>query len=641
MRFRKPTLGAGLLRAGFVGALVGVPLAVFPAGYNPFGPVKLLVLAASATAVCVGLAIEPRAADRVRRALAQPLGMWLAALVTLFVLAAALATDARAAIAGVYPGYEAGILALGAMLVTGFAGAVALPRASIILARSLTVALLIVGLIALVEWAFEGGGVFAARLGATLGNASNLGLWCAIALPWATRAFLAKESRAWRIVSAAAIVSGVICVVLSGSRGAALAVLAQLVTGAVLAHRFDPVRTRRAVIVLALVSAAMLALLVGQSTGGARQDVPDTATGRLDTWRSTAPLILSRPFLGYGPAGFGRAFAATAQIPVTDTLGRDRPLEDPHNVLLSTAVSAGPVAALCLLGLAWSAGAIAWRASRTDADVLLASASAVAGFVGLQFHFMTLDAGPALFGSLGVLAAAGVLSREEPAVSSAGEGVDAAGRRVHAIVAAVLAFCYLGATMAAFGIVSADATLRQGLSAAASDWPVAEARLARARSYAPWDPTFAWATGRAARDAVPGAHGERALRVGERALADANAMRPGDHRIARDMGDLYAAAAFTRQSDPESLERATRSYDEALRLAPTDALNWLGRGSVRLAAGRFDEAVSDLTRAIELSPRITVAWENLASAKGAAGDVQGAREARERAVELKAGQSEQ
>jgi len=641
VRFRRPVLSAGLLRAGFVGAIVGIPLAVFPAGYNPFGPVKLLVLAASATAVCAGLVIEPHAADRVRRALAQPLGIWLAALVTLLVLAAVLATDARAALTGVYPGYEAGIMALGAMLVTGFAGAVALPRASIVLARSLTVALLLVGLVALVEWAFKGGGVFTARLGATLGNASNLGLWAAIALPWAARAFLAKASRAWRIVSAAAIVSGLICVVLSGSRGAALAVLAQLVTGAALAYRFDPVRTRRAVVVLALVSAAMLALLVGQSTGGARQGVPDTATGRLDTWRSTAPLMLSRPFLGYGPAGFGRAFAATAQIPVSDTLGRDRPLEDPHNVLLSTAVSAGPVAALCLLGLVWSAGVIAWHSSRTDVDVLLASASAVAGFVGLQFHFLTLDAGPALLASLGVLAGAGALSHAEPAVSLAGDAVHPAGRRLYAIVAAVLAVCYLGASIAAFGIVSADAALHRGLSAAASDWLIAEERLTHARACAPWDPMFARATGRAARDAVPGSQGERALRVGERALGDANAMRPGDHRIARDMGDLYAAAAFARQSDPELLERAASAYDEALRLAPTDALNWLGRGSVRLAEGRFDEAVSDLTRAIELSPQIGVAWENLASAKRAAGDVQGAHEARERAAELKAEQSEQ
>lgn len=640
MRFRSARIGAGLVRAGFVGAILGVPLVASPVGYNPFGPAKLLVLCAAATLVALGLALDLRAANRVRDALGRPVGLWLVALLALFVLSAALATDPRAAFAGVYPGYEAGLVALAAMLLTGFLAAVAIPAAATVLSRSLSVALVFVGLAALVERASgTGAALLATRVGATLGNASNLGLWCAIALPWAARSLLAKDSKSWRVLSAAALTFGVIGIALSGSRGAALAVIVQLIVGAGLLFRFDPRRTRRAALGFLLVACLMCALLVAQATSVSRQAGPDTVTGRLDTWRSTAPLIARHPFLGVGPAGFGRAFAATTEIPLTDALGRDRPLEDPHNVVLSMAVSAGPIAALCLLGLAGSVATLAWRSGNVSVDVPLAVAALAAGFVGLQFHFLTLDAGPVLFGSLGVMA--GVLAASEGAHDSTEDvgGTDRGRRTAVSVAAAALGLVYLGATVAAGGIVTADMALYRGFGAAQSDWPQAESRFVSARASAPWDPTFAWALGRAAREAIPGADGDQALRVGEHALKDAAAMRPGDHRIARDLGDLYAAAAFAAGSDAELLEQAAQSYEAAIALAPTDGLNWLGIGSVHLASGRLELAVTELTRAVELAPDLAVAWENLASAKGAVGDRSGAHEASERAKELSAVQA--
>lgn len=631
MRFRSAVFGDGLVRAGSIIALAGVPLVVLPFGHNPFGPVKLFVLCASAALVALGLSVGPSGARRVRDALSQPVGLWLSALAVLFVLAGAVAADPRAALIGAYPGYEAGLVALGAALTVGFAAAATLPDAPATVSRTLCAALVIAGLATIVARLTASPDAAWGGVGGTLGNPSNLGLWCAVALPWAARVLSAEESRAWRALSVAAIAAGVTGVVLSGSRGAALALLVESVVGAGLLWRSAGRLSRGATIGLVLLILAACAVLGAQVAAVADDGGPDTVTGRLDTWRSTVPLIAEHPFLGVGPAGFGRAFAATTELPLTDSIGRDRPLEDPHNVLLSTAISAGPVALVCLVGLACSAGALAWRCGRQGADVVAAAASLAAGFAGLQFHFLTLDVGPVLFASLGVLVA--VCGRPVPGESSATRhGTLRASRGVR-VAAAVCAAAFLGATVCTARVVGADAAVRAGFADAPTDWSQASRHLERARALAPWDPAFPWAIGRAARDAV-GDGDDAVLHDGEAALAAAARMRPGDHRIARDLGDLYAASAFARGRDPELLDLAARSYEDAIALAPTDALNRLGLGSVQLAAGQINPAVTQLTQAVGLAPELKVAWENLASARSASGDTAGAHEASERAKEL-------
>lgn len=640
MRSASSRISRLALVAGLAGAVMVVPLAVAPWGYNPFGPPKLLVLCISAALAAVGIALDPVASSRLAGALRRPPVLVLGVLSGLFVLASMLADDPRAALFGAYPGYEAGLLALGAMLGAGFAAALSAEETPTLLGRSVTVALLFVGVFALIERA-GGAAVVGSQAGmrtvSTLGNASNLGLWCAAALGWATHVLLADRRRAWRVAAGAALAAGVAGVILSGSRGAAVAVVAAVLVWAILTEWRSLERSPR-IASIALASFVLVAVIAGVSVGsGARASVPgpDTAAGRIAVWSESVPLVAERPFLGFGPGGFGRAYAATTELPLADELGRDRPLEDPHTVLISTAVAAGPLAAVALLAMAALFAVAAWRDRSTGSQIACAAAAATAGFVGLQFHFLTLDVGPLLFASLGVLAyPVRTWSHADrvPQSETARHAHPTALRAAWAGVAMLFAF----AAIAAAGVLGADAAMRAGFATADVDWEVSSAHFAKAHARAPWDPAPLWALGRAAREVggVDLSARYAARSDGIEALREAARIRPGDHRILRDLGDLYAGAVLDEPHDAEAATGALAAYDAALALAPTDPLVWLGKGGVLLTTGETVAAQDALERAVVLSPRLAVGWANLAIARRVLGDDGGAEQAQARAEEL-------
>jgi len=616
-----------------------VPLAVAPWGYNPFGPAKLLMLCISAALAALGITLDPIAMSRIADALRRPPVMLLGVLIGLFLLASLLADDPRAAVLGAYPGYEAGLLALGAMLVAGFAAALSAEETPMLLGRSVVAALVAVGVFALIE-RLGGPGLGISQTGirtaSTLGNASNLGLWCAAALGWAAHALLTDRRRSWRVLAGLALGAGVAGVILSGSRGAAAAAVTAVVSWVVLTE-WRPLARRQRVVSIALASLVIVAVVAGVTAVfavRASAPGPDTAAGRVAVWSESMPLAAKRPFLGFGPGGFGRAFAASTELPLADELGRDRPLEDPHNVVISTAVAAGPLAAVALLAMAALFGRAAWRDRFQGPHIACAAAVATAGLVGLQFHFLTLDVGPLLFASLGVLG-----YPERRALDAGAIPVSDADQPSHSPIlrvlwACVLTLCVL-ATLAATGIYGADVAMRAGFATAASDWDVSSAWFAKAHARAPWDPAPLWALGRAARDVRVDLNARAAaVGVGVEALSEAARMRPGDHRILRDLGDLYAGALLDEPHDTDALAGAIAAYDAALAFAPTDPLVWLGRGGVLLTTGESVAAQDDLERAVVLSPRLAVGWANLAIARRVLGDEGGAEQAQTRAEEL-------
>lgn len=634
MRIASETSARAALRAGLAGALAVVPLAVMPWGYNPFGPIKLALLCLSALLVALGLALDAAARARVARVLARPIGIALLAMSGLFVLASVVAEDPRAAFLGAYPGYEGGLLALGAMLVAGFAGVAALEDADGFVERVMTGALLAVGLGTCAQIASElGAGLTQLRAFSTLGNASNLGLWAAVALPFALSRAVQERNRRLRALAITACVLGVVALFASGSRGAAVAAFAGLIVWAVM-HAADATsRARRVMAIGSLLALLVLAGGVALAAQRATADAPDTVAGRLATWDATLRLVVERPFLGSGPGGFGRAFAREGAVTLTDTLGRDRPLEDPHNVVLSTAVSAGPLTAVALLVLAVRVVRATWQGRRKEgspARIGAAAAALGAGFVGLQFHFLTLDTGPVLLGCLALIAAdsVGATVREAPGEPSALVGA-ARGIPGAAVAWTIGVLALLGSVLAV-AVVAADLQLAVGFSRAVQDWPAAERAFERADSLTPWDPAPAWALGRAARDAATAGDAPAAA-TGEQALRRAWRLRPGDHRILRDMGDLRAVAVLADPAGTSAADAALDAYDRAAVLAPSDPLVFLGRGGVLLAIGEYPRASADLAQAVERAPDLAVGWRNLASAYEALGDDGGAEWALERA----------
>lgn len=623
------------LRAGLAGALVAVPLAVMPWGYNPFGPFKLTVLCVSALLVALGLALDAAARGRVAAAVSRPPGALLAACAGLFVLAALVAEDRRAAFLGSYPGYEGGLLALGAMLVAGFAGVAALEDAGPYLERAMTLALAAVGSAACVQIAAAlGGGITNLRAMSTLGNASNLGLWCALALPFALSRAARECDRRLHALAVVACVLGLVALIGSGSRGGMLAGLVGLgVWGFMRASGAAPLSQRTLVVLLLL--AAVIAVGVGGLAMTARRasiDGPDTVTGRLVTWDATLRLVVERPFLGFGPGAFGRAFAREGAVTLTDTLGRDRPLEDPHNMVLSTAVAAGPLAAVVLLALAVVLARAAWQARghAGGPDEAAAAGALAAGVLGLQFHFLTLDTGPALLACVALVAVGSAREMRASIPDESPAPLRGVGDMAGAALAWSLVALTIAASVLAARVVAADVALATGFSRTAEDWPAAVRAFERADACAPWDSAPAWALGRAARDAASAGE-PGAAAVGERALARAAHLRPGDHRILRDLADLRAVAVLADPADRRAADAAIDVYDRAAELAPSDPLVLLGRGGVRLAIGEYPRASADLAQAVERAPDLAVGWRNLASAYEALGDDGGAEWALERA----------
>lgn len=611
--------------AAVAAVVASVALVVAPGGLNPFGPAKLLVTYAGAALVCVALARGPGLGARLHALVRTPVPQTAAALLCVAALSLATVADPRLAVIGPYPGY-AGLLAAAAWLTVGLAAGVAEPgELRVAAGRGIVVAAIGVGLLALAERFGLGAltGSAGVRIGSTLGNASNLGVWLALAVSvLADRAI--TERGAWRTVAWASLALAAASSALTGSRGGWIGFAVALVLWTVLSLRGDA--SLRAVglpvLVAAVVFASALALTPAaaeRASGGGT--AASTAAGRLAVWESTLPMIAERPVLGWGPAAYGAVHPRYATASEVDPTGRSEALEDPHNVFLSVGASTGGVGLAAVLALI---GAVVWtvlrpRARDTGSWVAVLASSLGGGLAALQFHFVTLESGILMAALAGAVAGAGLAA---PSVSAAVAQWTARGALATAVVFGV---CAVGAA----GLVVADVGLRTGLSAAAAgDWDASRATLETARALAAWEPAVDRAMGRAATIAATASPDSAIIATGEAALERAARHMPDDARPIRELGDLRLAAALG--TGGEWAAAARLAYDEALTLSPLDPRSWLGRGVASLVAGEYEAAERDLLRALALAPGFADAWENLAAVYDATDRPSEAAEARAR-----------
>ncbi|MFN8167165.1 MAG: O-antigen ligase family protein, partial [Candidatus Nanopelagicales bacterium] len=173
-------------------------------------------------------------------------------------------------------------------------------------------AILVTGFVAAqrMGWRFAGSAV-SGRPGGPLGNADFLGAFAVLATLVALGASLDRAERpAWRLWHVVATMGAGWCLVVSGTRGAWVGLVAGLVVmapaGATIAarDRGQAAGVRRA---LAVVSLLMTALVGVGRLAGAGDRVAEagasrgTAAGRVATWRRTVDVIAERPVLGWGP----------------------------------------------------------------------------------------------------------------------------------------------------------------------------------------------------------------------------------------------------------------------------------------------------------------------------------------------------
>ena len=603
----------------FVGIAL-VPLAASPWGYNPFGPAKLLLTFVTATLACAWIAVDAAGRSRVGELAGRPLVLAASAALAAAILSLVTTADVRVALVGAYPGYV-GIVAGIAWLTVGMASAAMDWRAArTAIGRAAAVAILPVATVAVLQAiGVDPLGVTGERVGSLLGNASNLGVWVAIVAPLIAET-AGRERGPWRAVAWTALGAVGITSTLAASRGGWLGLALALGIWLALGWRHGeagtaPASTRRARVLAVLTVAGWALTAIALAPGAPARAVgggtaADTAEGRVAVWEASRPLVAERPVLGWGVGAFGRVFGRYATAATVDPSGRSESLDDPHNLILSTAATTGALGVLALAGLMLAAVVTVMRALRTGAaDWAGALGAAFAGgFGALQFHFITLETGMGLAVVLGALAAAGYRS-DAAEVPSPRERRHA---RIVRLAAVAVALLLAVAGVAAAGMLGADGYVRRGFDAAsAGEWRSAGAAFGRASALAPWEPAIAWAEGRAALAPVTATGDPAALARGRQALAAAAAAMPGDARPLRDLGDLLVAASVHSTADPLWVE-AEAAYDRALMLAPLDARALLGRGVARAAQQEAALAEADLLRSVELAPGFAPAWQNLA-----------------------------
>jgi O-antigen ligase len=178
-------------------------------------------------------------------------------------------------------------------------------------------------------------------------------------------ALIATESqRSWRALGGTAAILGSVAIVLSGTRGALLA----LAVGAILISTWKRPRIKRRHTVLAaglcIVGVIFFLSPAGMQLRARAHWAQDDPRGgaRLLLWRDSLRMAAVRPLIGFGPETFGLEFPRYQSV----ALSRAYPdfyHESPHNILLDALTSQG------LLGLAFFAGfaALGWIAARSPA----------------------------------------------------------------------------------------------------------------------------------------------------------------------------------------------------------------------------------------------------------------------------------
>ncbi len=235
-----------------------------------------------------------------------------------------------------------------------------------------------------------GEGIFTiVRPPGTLGHANYLATYLLFVI-FAGFALTSVESgRAWRIAGGAGAIAAGLALIVTGSRSAALGLLAGFVW---LFLRAKPRIGKTAIYALASLALALTAFYFSPAGRGVRARVhwmsEDPRGGaRLPLWRDAFRMAGARLPFGYGPETFGAEFPRFQSLELAKAYP-DFYHESPHNIFLDALDEQGifglaGLAAITILGFT-----LAWKA-REAPEVFVGGALA-AMVVSLQFSAFTL-----------------------------------------------------------------------------------------------------------------------------------------------------------------------------------------------------------------------------------------------------------
>lgn len=410
---------------------------------------------------------------------------------------------------------------------------------------------------------------------ATLGSSPGMANFLLIAALFSAGLARESASRAWRQVGWAGLASGIVGLLLSGTRSAWLG----LAAGAVVAWGASDVKMRRRYLTAAAGSLGA-ALIFAVSPAGLLvrnriiQAAGDWRGGtRLMLWRDLFRLVQDHPWTGIGLDLFGREFGKIA----SESLARAFPHvyhESPHNLLLDALVGQG------LPGLVFPALILVavWKGWKETRDGVALSAL-IASLVTHQFFVLT--AVTALY----TFTAAALLLRTPMTLAPAAKDKSLLFR---CVIAAPLFLFAMQLGFAEYQAARVDDQLRIGAFAQARErFLVLERSQPPGYDAAMWYAKRLLGQGQALKQAESVA-GE-ALQTARRGAASAEEPQNAYYFIA-----LVEAGLGERRASEESLRKA-------VQWAPNWFLPHWGLSQMLLLDARFEEARVEALRALQLN----------------------------------------
>jgi len=424
------------------------------------------------------------------------------------------------------------------------------------------------------------------RPASTFLNPNHLAAWLAVAALFLAGTTLARELPArvaWLYRAAVALALAGIFV--TGSRGAVLGLAAGAAALVAATWSGLAVRARRRMV------AASVVIVLAVGAGVVVRFLEDNDPYRFHRtkiWTASLRAALGSPLLGVGPGQFAAA-APNLNFPLENTpLRFERSFHTPHSDVLRAVCEFGFPAAFA----AFAAVALALQELfRRRHELTAVGRGAVAALVGLaaQCCVDDLSVRPAITMTSAALAGL-VLSRPRATPARVATGV--------AVARSVLVVLALGAAEVA-GYLAWSAA--NGLPSGRLDARHLD-RLHRALGWNPMQPG-SWQ--RLAEHEVGDGRSWRlpeyaaAREAGERAVR----LQPADAYYTRAAARVEATACLSILPLVATRERAAKLYDEAGRLAATDATIPLEASKFLLQAGDPAGAARAATQALRIEPR--------------------------------------
>jgi O-antigen ligase len=424
----------------------------------------------------------------------------------------------------------------------------------------------------------------AARPTGTFDHANQLALWMIAVTLFALGAAGLGAGRANILRHAALTLPAAAAVVLSGSRGAAVGLVAG---GSWLIwrrwNRFSPLLRTGTIAAVAFVVA-----LVGWRQIERIERHDPFRYQRMKIWKASAVAVLEDPWWGTGPGQFATAAARLAFPDGDGPLRFDRVFRATHSDFVRLPAELGvPAAVAAALALATAAATVARR--RRSGALPQQADGAVAALIAIVAHGAVDNPSswPAVYLLAGALLGGATSTARGPAASLAVP--------VRGTLVGVLIVLFLAADVAPF--LAWRTANRPG-----NGGPVeAERRLETALSLNPIAPELWWRLARVR--AARGAGGDLQSNLGAREAAEhAVRLHPRSAYYRRGLAQIETHLCRTVRWDAGCTDRVAAHYRTAQRLAPYDASLHVNLGGFLLRAGDPAGARRAAERALALEP---------------------------------------